>query len=144
MKTRILMLLMVFIAVATVYCREISGKVVGENDVPLDYVNVVLYRDSSYITGAVTDSAGIFKVNTEANGNLTARISFVGYETLSMSVPSTGNLGVIRLQPSIKELGEVVVKDTLPATTMKGNALVTNIEGSSVASTSVSDSDTSM
>ena len=56
---------MVFIAVATAYCREISGKVVGENDVPLDYVNVVLYRDSSYITGAVTDSAGIFKVNTE-------------------------------------------------------------------------------
>ena len=118
---------------ATAFGREITGKVVGENESPLDYVNVVLYNDSTYITGTVTDSAGIFAVNTEANGNLTARISFVGYETISMSVPSTGNLGVIILAPSVRELREVVVKATRPATTMKGNALVTNIEGSSLA-----------
>ena len=133
MKTRILTLLMASMAVVTVYSREITGKIVGENDAPLDYVNVVLYRDSTYVTGTVTDSAGIFAVNTEANGNLTARISFVGYETTSMPVPSTGNLGVIRLAPSVKELGEVVVKATHPSTTMKGNALITNIEGSSLA-----------
>ena len=133
MKTRILTLLMASMAVVTVYSREITGKIVGENDAPLDYVNVVLYRDSTYVTGTVTDSAGIFAVNTEANGNLTARISFVGYETISMPVPSTGNLGVIRLAPSVKELGEVVVKATHPSTTMKGNALITNIEGSSLA-----------
>ena len=133
MKTRILTLLMASMAVVTVYSREITGKIVGENDAPLDYVNVVLYRDSTYVTGTVTDSAGIFAVNTEANGNLTARISFVAYETISMPVPSTGNLGVIRLAPSVKELGEVVVKATHPSTTMKGNALITNIEGSSLA-----------
>ena len=133
MKTRILTLLMASMAVVTVYSREITGKIVGENDAPLDYVNVVLYRDSTYVTGTVTDSAGIFAVNTEANGTLTARISFVGYETISMPVPSTGNLGVIRLAPSVKELGEVVVKATHPSTTMKGNALITNIEGSSLA-----------
>ena len=127
------MLLLVLTTVATAFGREITGKVVGENESPLDYVNVVLYNDSTYITGTVTDSAGIFAVNTEANGNLTARISFVGYETISMSVPSTGNLGVIILAPSVRELREVVVKATRPATTMKGNALVTNIEGSSLA-----------
>lgn len=44
---KILILIMVFMAVATVYGREITGKVVGENDTPLDYVNVVLYRDST-------------------------------------------------------------------------------------------------
>ena len=129
----IIILLFVLATVTTAFGREITGKVVGENESPLDYVNVVLYSDSTYITGTVSDSAGIFSVNAEANGNLTARISFVGYETLSMSVPSTGNLGVIRLQPSVKELGEVVVKATRPTTTMKGNALVTNIEGSSLA-----------
>lgn len=129
----IIMLLLAITTVATAFGRDITGKVVGENESPLDYVNVVLYSGSTYVTGTVTDSAGIFNVNTEAIGNLTARISFVGYETLSMSVPSTGNLGVIRLQPSVNELGEVVVKATRPATTMKGNALVTNIEGSSLA-----------
>ena len=97
------MLLLVLTTVATAFGREITGKVVGENESPLDYVNVVLYSDSIYITGTVTDSVGIFSVSTEANGNLTARISFVGYETLSMTVPSTGNLGVIILAPSVRE-----------------------------------------
>ncbi len=129
----IIMLLLAISTVATAFGRDITGKVVGENESPLDYVNVVLYSDSTYITGTVTDSAGVFAVNTDANGNLSARISFVGYETKSIPVPSTGNLGVIRLQPSVKELGEVVVKATRPATTMKGNALVTDIEGSSLA-----------
>ena len=50
MKTRILTLLMASMAVVTVYSREITGKIVGENDAPLDYVNVVLYRDSTYVT----------------------------------------------------------------------------------------------
>ena len=44
---KILILIMVFMTVATVYGREITGKVVGENDTPLDYVKVVLYRDST-------------------------------------------------------------------------------------------------
>ena len=35
--------------------------------------------------------------------------------------------------PATVELGEVVVKATRPSTTMKGNALVTNVEGSSLA-----------
>lgn len=35
--------------------------------------------------------------------------------------------------PASVELGEVVVKATRPSTTMKGNALVTNVEGSSLA-----------
>ena len=52
---KILILIMVFMVVVTVYGREIRGKVVEENNAPLDYVNVVLYRDSTYITGAVTD-----------------------------------------------------------------------------------------
>ena len=87
MKTKILTLLMVFLAVATGYGREISGKVVGENDAPLDYVNVVLYRDSFYITGTVTDDAGMFSISTDATGNLTAKCSFVGYETHEVAVP---------------------------------------------------------
>ena len=42
-------------------------------------------------------------------------------------------MGVITLRPSGVELGEVVVKATRPSTTMKGNALVTNVEGSQLA-----------
>lgn len=124
---------MAFIAVATAYGREITGKVVGENDAPVDYVNVVLYRDSTYITGTVTDGAGRFSIPTDANGNLSVKCSFVGYETREVPVPVSGHMGTIRLTPATVELGEVVVRATRPSTTMKGNALVTNVEGTSLA-----------
>ena len=94
---------------------------------------MVLYRDSTYVTGAVTDTDGRFSITTDVNGILTAKISFVGYETYSSKVPASVNMGIITLTPSAVELGEVVVKATRPATTMKGNALVTNVEGSSLA-----------
>lgn len=133
MKTKILTLLMVFLAVAAGYGREISGKVVGENNAPLDYVNVVLYRDSTYITGTVTDEAGRFSLSADTIGNLSAKVSFVGYESSELPVPPSGEMGIINLKPATVQLGEVEVRATHPSTTMKGNALVTNVEGSSLA-----------
>ena len=133
MKTFLLTFLTAFMAVTAVYGREISGKVVGENNTPLDYVNVVLYSDSIYITGSVTDQAGMFSIPTDVSGNLSAKISYVGYETSERPVPASGNMGIINLKPSAVELGEVVVRAARPSTTMKGNALVTNVEGSSLA-----------
>ena len=133
MKTKILTILMSLMAVVTVYGREITGKVVGENDVPLDYVNVVLYRDSTYITGTVTDQNGMFSISTDASGNLAVKCSFAGYETTEVSVSASGDIGTINLTPTTVELGEVTVRATRPSTTMKGNALVTNVEGSSLA-----------
>lgn len=128
-----LMLLFVIAAVASAFGREIRGKVVGENASPLDYVNVVLYSDSTYVTGTVTDSDGDFSISADADVNLTVRVSFVGYETIYMPVSPSGNLGVVRLAPSAVKLGEVTVKATRQSTTMKGNALVTDIEGSPLA-----------
>lgn len=134
MKTKFLLsILLAIMAVSSVYGREISGKVVGEDDAPLDFVNVVLYRDSTYITGAVTDADGVFSFTTDASGNLIAKVSFVGYESLTLPVPASGNMATIKLTPTTVELGEVVVKANRPSTTMKGNSLVTNVEGSSLS-----------
>lgn len=133
MKTKNLTFFMAFMAVVTVYGREITGKVVGENDVPLDYVNVVLYRDSTYITGTVTDQNGMFSISTDASGNLAVKCSFAGYETTEVTVSASGDIGTINLTPTTVELEEVTVRATRPSTTMKGNALVTNVEGSSLA-----------
>lgn len=130
---KILTLLLVFITMSPVYSREISGKIVGENDAPLDYVNVVLYSDSTYITGTVTDQSGRFSIPADAAGSLTAKCSFAGYETAVVPVPASGDMGIIKLVPTTVELGEVIVRATRPSTTMKGNALVTNVEGSSLA-----------
>ncbi len=113
--------------------REITGQVIGENQTPLDFVNVVLYRDSTYLTGAVTDTDGRFEILTDADGHLSAKLSYVGYESLTADVPVSGDLGVLTLTPASVSLGEVVVSASRPSTTMKGNALVTNVEGSSLS-----------
>ncbi|WP_304477218.1 carboxypeptidase-like regulatory domain-containing protein, partial [uncultured Muribaculum sp.] len=120
---RIITLIIAITAVTTAFCREIRGIVVGENGTPLDYVNVVLYRDSIYVTGTVTDTTGAFSLNTDIRGKLTAKISFVGYETYTSAIPNSGNLGTIKLVPTTATLREVVVSVTRPSTTMKGNAL---------------------
>lgn len=137
MKTRIsrkvLTLIMVIMVVSTAYGRKITGKIIGEDNSPLDYVNVILYRDSTYITGDVTDRTGIFSITTDATGTLSAKVSYIGYETSTVPVPASGDMGIIKLKPTLVELGEVVVRSTRPTTSMKGNALVTNVEGSSLA-----------
>jgi len=120
-------------AILPAFSRDIKGRILDENSAPLDFVNVVLYCDSTYIAGGISNADGIFFIPTTTDDTLKAKVSFVGYETLTATVPQSGDMGVIMLHPSIVELGGVVVKATRPSTTMKGNALVTNVEGSSLA-----------
>lgn len=120
-------------ATASVSGREISGTVLGENNAPLDFANVVLYCDSTYVAGGISDAEGKFAITVDEGCDLTASVTFAGYEGYSAYVPTDGYLGVITLSPAATELGEVVVKATRPTTSMKGNSLVTNVEGSSLA-----------
>ncbi len=113
--------------------REIKGKILGENNTPLDFVNVVLYCDSVYTAGGISDSYGCFSITTDVLSNLKAKVSFVGYETSVIDVPQSGYMGEIILKPSAVLLGELEVKASRPSTIVKGNALVTNVEGSSLA-----------
>lgn len=133
MKTKLFMILLAAATVAAAFGREITGKTVGENESPTGFVNVVLYSDSNYVAGTVTDKEGKFSISTAADGNLILRMSSVGYETISLPVPASCDLGVVRLTPCASELGEVVVKALRPTTTMKGNALMTDVEGSALA-----------
>jgi len=130
---QIISLLAALVAVIPALSREITCKVVNESNAPLEFVNVVLYCGSTYVTGAITDTGGNCNISTDAHGGLTVKVSYVGYETYTADVPTSGNMGIITLAPTAIELGEVVIKTTRPSTTMKGNALVTTVEGNSLA-----------
>ena len=58
-------------------------------------------------TGTVTDSNGAFSLSVTRNRTL--RISMVGYEPQTVSVPTTGTPLTIRLNPVTSDLNEVVV-----------------------------------
>lgn len=126
-------IIMAHAATFTTFGRDIQGTILDENRKPLDFVNVALYGDSTFVTGAVTDAEGRFLIPIDTDLNLTAKISFMGYENYSVIVPFSGDMGVITLAPSTVVLDEVVVKAARPSTTMKGNALVTTVDGSSLA-----------
>ncbi len=75
---------------------------------PVEYANVVLYRvkDSALVTGVVTDSKGIFRLEKIQFGNFYVKVNFIGYKV--------AELGDIQLRPEtpIKNLGEILLEVT--------------------------------
>ena len=75
MKT-ILSLILAVLATATTMAQSITGKVVDENNSPLDFVNVVLLKaDSTYIAGTVTDENGVFLFNEKQDNPKFVKVS---------------------------------------------------------------------
>jgi iron complex outermembrane receptor protein len=82
-------LMSVFMLVLTLFGNSqemrlgtIIGRVVDADlGTPLEYANVVLYEKESMmqITGAMTDSNGVFRLFQVRPGTYTMEISFMGY-----------------------------------------------------------------
>ena len=130
MKNKLIMTLLLFTSTSAM-AQNVTGRVVDENNSPLNFVNVILLKaDSSFIAGTVTDENGVF-VLCEQNGTpRILKLSSVGYVNQVLDIPPTGDLGVISLRPDTVMIGEVVVKSSRPVTAIKGDALVTNVAGS--------------
>lgn len=103
----------------------ITGKVFDSaTSEPIEYVNIVIYsqRDSSLITGGVTNIKGFFNISMEGSGRFYVKIKFIGYDIEirdaqinrdSFSV----DLGEIFIHPSAVNLSDIVVEgERLPVT----------------------------
>lgn len=108
----------------------ISGRLVDEQQHPVEYANVVLLSlpDSAFVTGVVSDAQGAFHLTHSCKGGL-LRISCVGFADLYRSAAS-GGIGTLTLQTDSRMLGEVTVKGELPKTRLKGDAMITTVVGS--------------
>lgn len=114
----------------TAFGRDYKGFVLDENSTPLEYANVVLFNDSTFVAGGVTDTDGKFLISEDSEKCSTLKVSFVGYDDYIAPIPSSGDFGTITLSPKSMMLGEVVVKSNRPVTAIKGDALVTTVTGS--------------
>lgn len=115
--------------------KNVIGTVVDETQQPVSFVNVVLMSDSTFIDGKVTDDAVFFLFEDVDSTVNKIKISIIGYEDLLLPIPADGNFKTLSLTPSTVMLGEVVVKANLPSTRIKGNAIVTYVENSVLATT---------
>ncbi|ADY51112.1 TonB-dependent receptor plug [Pseudopedobacter saltans DSM 12145] len=79
----------------------------GSDKAKLPYVNVVLKnkKDSSFVTGTVTNEEGRFLINNVKPGNYLIQVSFMGYESYSSS------LFVGSLSPNIDIPAIVLLRD---------------------------------
>lgn len=130
MKRLTTMAALMLCIVSGAQAQEIKGKVVDPEGTPVAYANVVLHTiDSAYVAGTVTDEKGIFAIAEKGNGVL-LQVSYIGYKPMWITI---GTENSIQLQPDAQMLDEVVVKSTLPKTQVKGDAMVTSIENSVLA-----------
>ena len=136
MKTIYLKMAAVFVAMMmsasmNAKTHDVSGKVIDEQGEPLPFVNVVLLSlpDSMFIQGAVTDAEGAFRIVTDKNEGL-LRLTCIGYETLYVKDLRPAQGLTIRMKEDTQLLGEVMVKGQLPKTTLTGEGLKTNVQGS--------------
>jgi outer membrane receptor protein involved in Fe transport len=94
-----------------------SGIVKDKKDnLPLPYVSVTLKssKDSSFVTGGVTNEEGLFALTNIKQGEYYIQVSYVGYQSIKKSVlvgtlSSFLNLGTITLEEDSKTLKEIEV-----------------------------------
>jgi len=97
---------------------QVTGTVVdADADEPIATATVALWRaaDSTLATGAITQEDGRFVLDGLRGGSYYARISFVGFETQTISgitldgTAQPVDLGIIRLGSDTQQLGEVEI-----------------------------------
>lgn len=132
---RLLALLASIVTTYASFAQNVTGRIVDENDRPVEFVNVVLLtrNDSTYIAGTVTRKDGSFLLENPQVKSAFVKLSSIGYVTQTKTIPPTGHFGTIKMSLESVMLGEVVVKSNRPVTAIKGNALVTNVDNSVLA-----------
>ncbi len=123
-----LIFLLPFCFATQLHSQGIAGRIMDENDSPLEYVNIILLSlpDSSYVNGTISNQNGFFKFK-ETCGNKIIKVSAVGYSTVYKRCQYS-DLGEIHLASHIQTLDTVLIKANLPRTRFKDNTYITNIE----------------
>ena len=108
---------------------SISGRLIDDQQQPVEYANVVLLSlpDSAFVAGAVSDEQGAFRLVNPGSGKL-LRISCIGFGEI-YRMWSGGEMGLLQLEQDSQLLGEVTVKGNLPKTRLKGDAMITSVAG---------------
>lgn len=116
--------------------QTIRGWITDEQRFPIEYANVIALsvRDSSLVTGAVTDNAGKFLLTLPANSNqVFLRVSGIGYEQRNVFLPLIADTLQLKAESETKTMEGVTVTAQRPKMAIRNDALVTTIIGSSLA-----------
>jgi len=96
---------------------KLSGTVIdASSNQPVEFATIALIDAAGKtVDGTIADAKGKFSIVKIADGSYTASISFIGYQTITLTVELAGkkndiNLGSIKLAEEARQLNEVVVE----------------------------------
>ncbi|WP_315319746.1 TonB-dependent receptor domain-containing protein [Prevotella aurantiaca] len=115
--------------------QTIRGWVTDEQRLPIEYANVIALsvRDSSLVTGTVTDKEGVFQLSLSTDMQVFLRVSGIGYEQRNVLLPLIADTLQLKAESDTKAIEGVTVTASRPKMAIRNDALVTTIIGSSLA-----------
>lgn len=97
---------------------KLKGTVVDEStNLPIEYANIIIYkmRDSSMVTGGITDLKGNFSIDKVPFGKYYIVLKFIGYKNTKVDgilvTPKQPeqSIGTIKLKSTSNDIAEIVV-----------------------------------
>ena len=115
---------------------KITGSLIDENEgVGVEYATVAVKEPNTgkIINGGLTETGGSFRLVEIPVGTYQVEFSFVGYTPIAVQVELTPkkpdfDLGVVKIQPDVKALEEVVIEGQREVYENKIDRLVYNAE----------------
>ena len=115
---------------------SISGTLIDNlTKEPVDFASVSLLnaKDSTFVTGAMSNSNGVFNLQKIDKGRYLIKITYIGYKTVYQSVRVTENnpitdVGKISLVSDDIVLAEAVVEGKAPEVVVKGDTIEYNAD----------------
>lgn len=98
---------------------KLTGKIVDSNSGnPMKYANVVVYKlkDTTMVTGAITDDKGVYMLSEVPYGRYLVKIKFIGYDVKQVTdvivTPKAAitDMGTIKLNPDANNISEISVQ----------------------------------
>lgn len=115
----------------------VSGRITDTQNLPLSFVNVLLYHAESEtpLKGTTTEQDGTFTLKGLEAGSYKLNFSYVGFEDqlLNIDLSSNKSIEAIILRESEEMLDETIVTAKLPTIEKTPNKLVFNVENTSLS-----------
>ncbi|MDO6491348.1 MULTISPECIES: outer membrane beta-barrel protein [unclassified Cellulophaga] len=136
----------IFILLLGVISTQAQNKILGkitENNLPLEYANVILYNQSTkeVVTGTISDKQGVYAFNSIKNGTYYIEVSMLGFKTKTSKEfqLSTDKELNFTLNEEAESLNEVVVKSKRPVIRQTAEKLIVDLENSEMINSNLKD-----
>jgi len=120
--------------------RDIVGKLIDEDELPVEFATVGLYisADSSLLKGSLTDEEGRFIIGQVDPGTYYIRVSYLGYNNAIFEVRAETegaaiDMGTLQIFPDVHELATTVVTGRKQLVVQQADKMVVNVANSLLA-----------